>query len=220
MIMPPEYRAPFVAPGRRNRRVFWNRPLSRVIASLGKFEQEDWRRAQWFPKSLRQFYPKWMNKFTPGGSCVCCGGFDPCTDCEDCLTGGPYPDCEVDVPAFTDDDCADCELIEGTYILSPFGSQCSWFYQDSDSGVCGPLSVLSIFVTFSCGPEDKCRVDSGVLIGSDQREWFNQFPGDDPVNYFRFADLPWTMPYVGKDLLLNADHCIPSGDPMIIQGFS
>ena len=79
LILPHEHRAPFIAPGRRNRKVHWNRSLSKAIAALGKSEREDWRRALWLPESLRAFYPKWNNQFSPSGdACGCCSTGDPC----------------------------------------------------------------------------------------------------------------------------------------------
>jgi len=224
LVLPDYARAPLFIPGRRNRKVRWNRALSKAIESLGTFEREDWRRAKWLPKSLRGFYPKWFASKNKAG-CTCCSESDPCVDCEDCLGGGTYSDCEVDVPAFTDNHCTDCELIEGTYILNPVLDQCSWDYQDSDSGICGAFTVLAISVIFAC-EDGKCRVSGQVLTNRSalvlQSSWYNIGPiAGGPVNYYTFSSLPWSLPYV-EDTQVGSgtSNCTAGPDPMIVQGFA
>jgi len=141
-------RAPFIAPGRRNRKVHWNRPLSRAIASLGKFEQEDWRRALWLPESLRGFYPKWNNQFSPGGGsdCGCCGSSG--VFCASCTT--PVTDTyQIDFGNFTDHRCTNCnEDYSGQSYIVSFVSggpsdPCIFRYTEG-SGACSDLTVQMI----------------------------------------------------------------------------
>ena len=131
LIVPSDFRAPLFVPGRRDRRVRWNRPLSRAIAMLGRFEREDYYRGSIRPWSLRQFFPAWNNQFSPGGGsdCGCCDGGDiPCSDVVDCF-GGSFPsELFVTIPnAYgsgtlgCSGGTADCADIAGTYSV-PFSS--------------------------------------------------------------------------------------------------
>lgn len=228
-------RAPFIAPGRRNRKVHWNRPLSRAIAMLGKYEQEDLRRAMWLPESLRGFYPKCNNQFSPGGGsdCGCCVTTtpDPCTGIEDCFGGSLLIEAEVDVPEFaaTDGDCANCNLVEGTYILTPFASSAlsqTLSYLDSpNSAPCGTSSTFSVSLGFSCGgtfSDGFCHVSGTVVLNRAaieiQYSYFNE--AGSTGTFFNFSSLPWALPYLGEFAPGTDVNCTPNGDPMIVQSLT
>lgn len=130
LILPPEHRAPFIAPGRRNRKVYWNRPLTKAMEQLGEHEREDFRRGVWLPKSLRMFYPKWNNRFSPGRSCDDCAcGEDPCNGC----STAPE-EIEATLASIANDFCPDCTtFLNDTFILARDHdtSSCIWRYSDA-----------------------------------------------------------------------------------------
>lgn len=216
-------RAPFIAPGRRNRRVHWNRALTKAMESLGKYEREDWGRANWLPPSLRGFYPKFSHY--PCGDC-CGDSPDPCEDVDDCYGGTSPTESEVDVPAFANNghaSCTNCAAIEGTYVLTPFGSGVFRYLDSPASVVCGSVSSLLIFISFTCADEG-CQIDGNVQInwfgGADlQYSYYNILPGGSPTNYYNYASLPWSLPYLGE-FAPGSDSICTTSDPMIVQSFS
>jgi hypothetical protein len=135
-------KAPFFAPGRRNQPVHWNRALSKAIASLGKYETEDWRRAMWLPKSLRGFYPKWNNKFSPGAGCTCCGGGAGCLNT--CV--GEIPaQFQVDIGTVGNGTCSDCaSMLSGQSFIVDFFTNpdlpCWYTYTFPFLDICLPTS--------------------------------------------------------------------------------
>lgn len=142
LLLPREHRAPFIAPGRRNRKVHWNRPLHRAINSLGKFEKEDWRRSLWLPESLRQFYPRWNNQFSPGGGsgCGCCGDEETPTvetTCTACCASGVFPQfltVNISVSG-TDGVCTNCASIPTEYVCeydADDTNYCHWRFEILD----------------------------------------------------------------------------------------
>lgn len=140
-------RAPFIAPGRRNRKVHWNRPLHRAVNSLGKFEKEDWRRALWLPESLRQFYPRWNNQFSPGGGsgCGCCDGSGIlCPNC----TSDTTDTYQVDLGTFSNDECTNCADYDNTswivtrgVFTGGFPADCTYGYTTGGSTACAETSI-------------------------------------------------------------------------------
>lgn len=205
-------RAPFIAPGRRNRKVHWNRPLSRAIASLGKFEREDWRRALWLPESLRGFYPKWNNQFSPGGGsgCGCCGGYTgDCVTVDQCLPDGLATTAEITLPFFAASPsyCAD---LEGTYIMTMidfFGYRPRYVSEDwFGAGI-----DLRIEIVFGCNVDGQCFPQINVIAFGLLGNPFVQFEG---VAYTGF---PWELPY---DATFPVFPCTSPTDPAYINSIS
>lgn len=130
-------RAPFIAPGRRNRRVHWNRDLSRAMAALGIFERQDFQRGLILPASLRNF-PQFNNQFSPGGGsgCGCCGGGgDP--DCTE-FTSVCADEYQIDFTTFGNNGCPNCDsdFSDTSYIVTrvpfnPIIGACHWNYYGS-----------------------------------------------------------------------------------------
>lgn len=225
MLTLPQYaRAPFVAPGRRNRKVHWNRALTKAIESLGSYEREDWRQSLWLPKALRGFYPKWFASKNKAG-CGCCDSIDPCTTVDECFGGTSPTEAEVDLPAFANTghpDCTNCAAIEGTWIL-PYSSPGVFSYLDSPSSVvCGPTSSLTITLSLTC-VDNQCQVQGFVIVnwgGGVDLQWsYYNSTGGTPVAYFSYASLPWSLTYEGEFFPGFDSICSTSG-PMIVQGFA
>lgn len=187
MISLPNYlRAPFIAPGRRNRKVHWNRALAKAIERLGNFEREDWRRALWLPNSLRSFYPKWAKKNNPG--CGCCEvGPTPCDLVADCFPGGFPDEVELTLPALSGS-CEDCESLAGTYIIELGGADGLGYGAYLGSGFCGfnsePTFRPLIGVIFFC--DGNCFAQAFFeLAASNLIQWGNgYFPKPVTIPYF------------------------------------
>lgn len=127
LILPADFRAPFFAPGRRNRRVLWDRPLSRAIASLGTFERQDWRHGLHFPKGLFGLtQANFAKKHTPGcgSGANCCAGL-----CHIC-SGSTPDDMQVDLGTIADGTCTGCvaTFSGATVILAGLAGFCVYSY--------------------------------------------------------------------------------------------
>jgi hypothetical protein len=216
LIVPKDFRAPLFVPGRRNRRVHWNRTLSRAMASLGSFEREDYYRGTLRPWSLRQFFPAWNNQFSPGGGsgCGCCEGDTPtCVDgIENCFGGSFPPEVFVTIPnAFTGSlgctgDVADCADIGGTYSAAFFSGSGTNATFRSNYIICasglGDIN-LDVQVGFLCSG-DTCLLNTVSLrVGTGGI-------GAVPVIYGSslFFPFPFTVPWLtgtGFDMGCSVD---------------
>lgn len=199
-------RAPFIAPGRRNRKVVWDRSLSRIVASLGRFEREDWRGGLFLPRPFRE-WPQFNNQFSPGGGsgCGCCGETLICGPCSQ------SPDeFEAVVGTITNGTCTDCvTAFSGqTYIL-PLGfasaGECIWSISVGTSGVCATFPISTIIGVRSLGSAFGFGI-ANSLSGLDMR-WNDTFsPGTDCT---AFSSQP--LPH-----LSSTSRCDGSADPCLI----
>jgi hypothetical protein len=235
LVVPQDFRAPLFVPGRRNRRVHWNRPLSRAIAMLGRFEREDYYRGSIRPWSLRQFFPAWNNQFSPGGGsgCGCCdGGPDPCTGIEDCFGGTLPSEAEVDLSPFSNtghSDCIYCADLEATWILPlTFSSATGAIFDYTENPtafVCDPATNSLIIELITNCVTDACEAYGKVQInfagGFDlQASYYNRAGiGGGPVNFYNYSSLPWSLPYMGE-YFPGFDSICSTSAPFIVQGFA
>jgi len=237
MLALPQYaRAPFIAPGRRNRKVHWNRALAKAIQSLGNYEREDWRQSLWLPKALLGFYPKWFASKNKAG-CGCCDTPDnTCVDELDCLdsgwSGGSLPtEAEIEMPTMTDLNCAgaghdgSCADFSGTYILNQVGLSALYLYSATysiDPTICGSsIDSINITLEFICG--GTCSHEGRFWIESFQAP--NGYSHDalyQPAGIVKGTALPWSFDLVSDGLRASytAGHvCNLSGD-FIVTGFA
>jgi hypothetical protein len=237
LILPDYARAPLIVPGRRDRKVYWNRALSKAIDSLGTFEREDWRSAKWLPKSLRGFYPKWFASKNKAG-CTCCGEEDPnyCFEVLECFdadwAGGSVPtDAEVELPAMTDLNCGaagtgSCADFSGTYILNNIGAAL-YQYQTVTSpgaGFCSSsLEGVTVELQLQC-LSNACDYEGRFELYSFQAP-SGQYSHDavfQPSTSPKGTSLPWTFPLVSDGLVsgyTDGHVCNLSGD-MLVTAFT
>jgi hypothetical protein len=228
------FKAPFVAPGRRNRKVLWDRPFHRVMASLGRYEMEDWRRGMWLPKAVRLFHPRFNNQFSPGREC---GG----TNCG-CNPAGTYV-------------CGNCVGLEGpaSFELDISGVTLKGGETCSGCSNANTVAICDYFMTFTCGfgPGEQCiyqhhsiltdrgvtfmdydcSVTSGSPVTLSSGEWAAiasvsnvVFPGPPPCDldsdafYKIYTSLPDCVSISGETLasIINPGPCDYSGATCII----
>lgn len=143
LILPANLRAPFIAPGRRNRKVHWNAALSKAIRGLGRYEREDWRRGLVFPSGLFGLTRNYLAKKNNPG-CGCCGA----DECENCL--GDRPDSyEVTISGYANGTCTTCAAWDGTYVCDSFtasAGSCVWVYDIGGTNCSGFSDLVSVEV--------------------------------------------------------------------------
>jgi hypothetical protein len=99
--------------------------------------------------------------FFPG--CPCCGSETNCFSCDDSLE---MIDCwEVTIAGVTDGTCSECELVNGTWILSyvvDIANQCTWDGDAIDNSGAGCSNIDFWRLVFTSG-EWRVRLGQGVL---------------------------------------------------------
>ena len=226
LILPADFRAPLIIPGRRHRKVHWNRERSRAIAALGKYEREDWHRGLTWPQGLFGLAEKYFaKKNNPGCTCCDTAPDNSCGvefDCygEDAWAGGDVPD-EAEVAfSFTDTgNCASCDTTwTGTFILDRITGLATFSYReefmDAPRYCTAFTDTLTLRLWILC-TTDLCSYEiqwSYIDGGGVQHEFF------EPTATVKGTPLPWTFEHVGNTGTTKT-FCTVDG-PALVTGFA
>lgn len=189
------FKAPFVAPGRRNRKVLWDRPFHRVMASLGRYEMEDWRRGMWLPKAVRLFHPRFNNQFSPGREC---GG----TNCG-CDSAGTYV-------------CGNCVGLSGpaSFEIDISGVTLKGGETCDGCSFANAVVIADYSMTFTCGfgPGEQCIYQHYGIFANHSCAFRNYDCDDTQGGFLGLASGEWAAVAGVTNNAIFGDPCDTDGD--------